>query len=172
MAYLLLNYELFLTFLSFLSRLRELSVAVTAHESALWSVGVVEREFRLVVQPDVADGTETILVLVPSFIFFAFFVFFFLLLFGARMFRFHPLALFFVEPAAEFCAIASCEVFVAHVGWVSAVGAVGFARLPVGFVVRVDAAFDTAIVVEVFRRMLFQRHCRHHVSGSCSPVVA
>ena len=136
----------------------------------MWSVGVVKCEICSIIQSDVADGAETILVLVPSFFFFALFVFFLLLLVGTRMFCFHPLTLFFVEPAAEFCAIASCEVGVAHTWRVSAVDAVWFTRLPVGFVIRVDEAFDTAYVVEVFR--LFHYRCGHDVLCSRSPVVA
>ena len=48
----------------------DLGVAVEAHHGAiLFVAGVVEYEFRLVVQTFFADGTETKLVLVPSFFF-------------------------------------------------------------------------------------------------------
>jgi len=64
MSYLLLNFEFFLSFLSFLWFLIELElelvefdlgVAIKAHHCAvLFVVGVVECEFRLVVQSDFA----------------------------------------------------------------------------------------------------------------------
>ena len=82
MSYLLLNFEFFLSFLSFLWFLIELElelvefdlgVAVKAHHGAVLFVAcVVECEIGAVVQSDFADGTETKLVLVPSFFFFLF----------------------------------------------------------------------------------------------------
>ena len=79
MSYLLLNFEFFLTFLSFLWFLVELElelvefdlgVAVEAdHGAVLFVAGVVECEIGAVVQSDFADGAEAKLVLVPSFFF-------------------------------------------------------------------------------------------------------
>ena len=79
MSYLLLNFEFFLSFLSFLWFLVELElelvefdlgVAVKAHHGAVhFVVGVVECEFRLVVQSDFAEWAKTKLVLVPPFFF-------------------------------------------------------------------------------------------------------
>ena len=83
---------------------------------------------------------------------------------------FNPLTCFFVEPFTDFGASAFCEVGVAYTGRVSAVDAPGFTWLQVGFVIRVDEAFDTIDVVEVLRFWLLKLH--GSLKCHCSPVVA